>query len=107
MRECGLDLPTYGEITAKELLRVARVMDEQSRVWKLVTDMQRCFDVVLMSGRVDLNESAKSPVHCGILVNSQEILHVDEKTDAVCVLLTHRSVAFRRLGIYRYRSEPS
>lgn len=99
-RELGIELPLYGEISARDLIRVAQAMRHGDRVedgWRVVAPPQ-AFDVVAMSGPT----GGVSVVHVGVMVDSRRILHVEEATDAIIVPLTHWSVAGRIRG-YRRR----
>jgi cell wall-associated NlpC family hydrolase len=108
-RECGIALPAYDTITADELRRIAMQMKQQSESWVQVLAGQT-FDVMLMGGRIEAGEpqfrqqSTRAPVHCGVMVSETHILHVNEKTAAVAVPLTDRSVRFRLYGLYRHTS---
>ncbi len=96
-RECAIDVPSYGEISASDLMRVTATIKEKSNCdpWIEVKrdDLQE-FDVALMRGR---------PLHVGLIAPKLMLLHVEEKTDAVLVPLSHSSISFRLLGFRRHR----
>lgn len=93
----GVDLPTYGEICARDLARVARAMDAgKDDGWRVVA-VPRALDVVLMrSGR-----GGQRVVHVGVMVDHQRMLHVEQAAAAAVVPVTHYSVAGRIVGFRR------
>ena len=98
--EClGIDLPSYGEISARDLVRVARAMGAaQDDGWATVSAPQD-FDVVLMrSGR----GGGGRTVHVGVMVDAHRMMHAELATGVTVVPITHFSVAGRILG-YRRR----
>lgn len=99
---CGLWLPTYGEISAAELVAIARTLRAEKRAaaWSRV-EVWRSFDVVLMAGRIGAG-GRRAELHCGIAVSADHLLHVEETTAAVCVRRDHPSVKFRILETYRH-----
>lgn len=95
----AVDLPSYGEISARDLARVARAMasGHEADPWKPVEKAQE-FDVVLMrSGR-----GGQAVVHVGIAASARHLLHVEATTAAVVVPMNHVSVAGRIVGFRRY-----
>lgn len=92
-----VDLPSYGEISAHDLVRVARAMGgAKDAGWLAVTE-PRVFDVALMrSGR-----GGCQVVHVGVMVDSFRVLHTEPATGAAVVQLAHRSVAGRIVGYRR------
>ena len=95
-RECGIDLPSYGEISARDLMRVTATIkhDSSGEPWREVNRSElKAFDVALLRGR---------PMHVGIMMTPKLLLHVEEATAAVLVPLTHSSVAGRLLGFRRH-----
>lgn len=95
----GIDLPSYGEISARDLVRVARAMGAaQDDGWATVAAPQD-FDVVLMrSGR----GGGDRTVHVGVMVDAHRMMHAELATGVTVVPITHFSVAGRILG-YRRR----
>ncbi len=91
-----VDLPSYGEISARDLARVARAMrDEEDESWVQVSD-PREFDVVKMrSGR------GGAVVHVGVMVDSSRLLHVEAATASAVVPLRHYSVSGRIVSFWR------
>lgn len=96
----GIDLPAYGEISARDLLRVARAMGAgKDDGWRAVSP-PREFDVCIMRGP----QGGSAVVHVGVMVDARRVLHVEAATAAVIVPVSHFSVAGRILG-YRRRVE--
>lgn len=98
--ECRILLPSYGEISAEELTRVAHeVANESSKEpWHPVSDPW-LFDVAVMHRR-------KAPVHVGIVaaLKPVRLLHVERATHAVFVPITHPTISFRSPAYFRHRS---
>ena len=94
----GVDLPAYGEISARDLGQIARTMAVQKDDgWRMV-GRPRALDVVLMrSGR-----GGVAVVHVGVMVDESRLMHVEAATAAVVVPVTHISVAGRIVGYRRY-----
>src|SRR5262249_47803278 len=95
-RECDIEVPSYGEISARDLIVSKTIKQESSsEPWSEVrrNDVQ-AFDVALLRGR---------PMHVGIMISPELLLHVEEKTNAVLLPLTHFSVAGRLIGFRRHR----
>ena len=90
----GVDLPAYGEISAHELLRVARAIDAgKDDGWQVCTDLQ-AHDVALMRAP----GTGQRIVHVGVMVDALQLLHVEVASAAVVVPITHWSVAGRLMG---------
>ena len=96
--ELGIDVPTYGEISANELRLVTETIGSASNAdpWIPVERQHlQPFDVPLLRGR---------PLHVGIMATENLMLHVDHKTDAVIVGLGHATVASRIIGFRRHKA---
>lgn len=96
--ECNLDLPTYGEISAHDLMRVTDTIREESSCepWIPVDrEYVKAFDVALLVGR---------PLHVGILVSSELLMHVEDKICTVLLPLTHPSIDRRIIGFRRHQA---
>lgn len=105
-READIELPSYGEIAAADLLAVARSMrhDAFADPWRRVTDEpRRQMDVVLMRR---LGDSGRAPVHVGIMVDAARMLHIVEAADSHTVPLDHPTVKPRILDFFRHRDLP-
>ena len=93
----GIDLPEYGEISARDLVRVARRMEEGKNDGWLEVHEPEEFDVVMMrSGR-----GGATVVHVGVMVSRTHMMHVELATATVVVPITHFSVSGRILGFRR------
>jgi cell wall-associated NlpC family hydrolase len=95
-----VEVPSYGEISAEDLVAVAREIGsgKDGEVW-LPTLRPRALDVVVMYSRVDRR---RHTTHCGIMVDDHRLLHIEKTHDAVVVALKHASVANRIQGYYRH-----
>lgn len=99
----GIDLPAYGEVSSHELLAVTRSLQEGARneAWKRAdAEPRRALDVVLMKR---LDKPGSVPTHVGVMLDAKRVLHVEEETDSVAVVISHPSVASRLIGFYRHR----
>lgn len=107
-REAGVEVPSYGETSARDLAAVARQVEGDADIdpWSEVPSGEaRAFDVVVMSGRVRSNgTSRRAPIHVGVMIDAARILHVEQATDAVIVPLTHDTIRFRILKICRHKA---
>lgn len=92
----GIDLPAYGEVSARDLARVARAMTDFEGPQWATADGGRDFDVVLMRG----TSGGRRVVHVGLMAGG-EVLHVEEASHAVRVPPGHFSVAGRIVGFRR------
>jgi hypothetical protein len=97
--ECGILLPSYGEISAEDLTKVAKEVASESsqEPWHPVTKIQ-LFDVAVMHRRV-------APVHVGIVaaLDPIRLLHVERATLTVFLEVTHPTIKFRHAVYYRHR----
>jgi len=96
-----IELPSYGEISAHDLVRVSDEIksgSEASEVWVIPMHPGK-YDVVIMRryGMRDIG-------HVGMLVNDRNLIHVEAKTDAVIVPIDHMRVKHRIAGYRRHRS---
>lgn len=97
MEEAHIDVPTYGEISAHDLIKVTQTISSESSIdpWRPVQRNElQAFDLALMRGR---------PMHVGIMADAKHLLHVEEKICAVFLPLTHPSVSGRLLRFIRHR----
>jgi cell wall-associated NlpC family hydrolase len=94
--ERNIDLPSYGEISATELLTVTKTISTEANrePWHTVKKPQT-FDVVLMRGK---------PLHVGIMVSNTQVLHVEEATASVLLPITHNAIKQRIVGFRRHRN---
>ncbi len=92
----GVDLPTYGEISAKDLMAVARAMRSGADRWRGVVK-PRALDGVLMRFYNSSNNG-----HCGVMVSAKAMLHTEAAISAAVVPLDHFSVRDRIAGFRRW-----
>lgn len=99
--QLGIDLPSYGEISAADLARVADAMARGAAVeedWQAV-DEPREWDVAVMR-----RYGGREPGHVGVMIDARRLLHVEERTAAVIVPRDHYSVRTRIIWFRRHRS---
>lgn len=93
-------LPDYGEISASDLVRVARTMGPAADTdpWASVDQPQE-FDLAIMSwpGR-------RWPGHVGVMIDARTVLHVEAASAACLVPLDHHSIRHRVLGFRRLKA---
>ena len=102
LRERGITLPTYGELSARELAAAAGVIYSESCAgpWREVTNGRAVFDVVLMAGRID--GGWRADIHVGVLASPGHVLHVERSTAAVVLPLEHPTIRFRLRATFRH-----
>mgnify|MGYP002641410247 FL=1 len=100
-QELGLDLPSYGDISAHNLRRVADAMGtaKDGEEW-IEVETPEPFDVVVMR-----LHTKNWPGHVGVVSDCGRMLHVESRTDAVVVPLSHVTVCDRILGFRRHISQ--
>lgn len=94
----GIDLPTYGEISAHDVARVTERIREDSAgaPWLPVLVAAQPFDVLVMRGK---------PLHVGLMVDAAHVLHVEAATSAVIVPVSRSpQVRWRRIASYRHEA---
>lgn len=100
----GIDLPSYGDISANELLRIAREMStvtSSGEIWRRVDgEARKPLDVVLMKR---LSEVSRVPVHVGVMSTPSRVLHTVIAADSHTVPLTDPSIRTRIIGFFRHR----
>jgi cell wall-associated NlpC family hydrolase len=101
--EVGIELPTYGEVSADELLAVARHVHRDAALepWISVeAPPYRRLDVVLMKRL----EPGREPLHIGVMMDERRMLHTTESVDSHVVPLSAAAIPFRIVGVHRHRS---
>lgn len=95
-----IDLPSYGEISALDLIRVARAIGEGQlgEHWRAVS-APRPFDVAIMRN----GAGGRAICHVGVMIDAERVLHVQAETDSVVVPVSHYSIAMRLAGFRRYQ----
>jgi cell wall-associated NlpC family hydrolase len=99
MEERGSGLPAYGEISARDMLRIARAMEhgKDAEVW-LAVDAPQALDVLVM------RPAGRSWVgHVGIMVDGRTVLHAEAGVNACLVPVDHWSIAHRIIGFRRHK----
>ena len=102
--QAGIDLPTYGDISATELLAISRTVRgaiSTDEVWRRV-DVPRDLDVVVMRQRADVE---RTPYHLGIVWKGR-LLHTATGVDSHTVPLTPGPIATPVIGYFRHRELP-
>ena len=94
-RERGIELPSYGEVSASDLRRVAREIGRGQERWQPV-ETPREFDVVLLR----LYNRAWVG-HVGLMVDERRMRHTGRASAAVVVPLDHYTVRTRVAGFRR------
>lgn len=101
--ELGIQLPEYADVSANDLLAVAKTIRKQHAMfpWKRISGTPHPFDVVLMRGISAAN--ARAPVHVGIIVSGKSMLHIEESTGASAIVaLSALTIRSRIIGFYRH-----
>jgi cell wall-associated NlpC family hydrolase len=105
-REAGIELPSYGEISAAEVIAVARQIRSAITMdpWiDVAAQPRREFDCVVMR---KLEEAQRVPYHVGVMVSSTRLLHTVYAADSHTVDTSDPSVARRIIGFYRHKDLP-
>ncbi len=97
--ELGIELPLYGEISARDLIRIAKAMKAGDDDGWRVPAVPGAFDVVAMRGPT----GGSAVIHVGVMIDGTRMLHVEEASHAVIVPVNHWTVA-RRITGYRRRA---
>jgi cell wall-associated NlpC family hydrolase len=96
----GVDLPSYGEISARDLARVARAMRGGQDVgWRSV-DTPAELDVVLMRP----TSGGDFTAHVGVCLGGGQVLHTEPATGSLIMPVTHMYLAGRIRGYRRLAS---
>lgn len=95
-----IELPSYCEISAKDLLSVAKYIGVNYEIepW-IPVDNPRSFDVAVMRFH-----GSRIIGHVGLLVGPGIILHTEKATDSATVPVTHMSIRHRLVGYRRHAS---
>lgn len=93
----GVDLPAYGEISARDLVRVALTMERGKDDGWVEPEKPEALDVVLMRAPAGPSRVC----HVGVLVGPYSLLHVEAATLACVVPVGHPHVVGRILGYRR------
>ncbi len=101
--QLGIYLPSYGEISAFDLVRISKEVSsacEVGEVWR------RCepkpMAVAVMTATMSGQRLRRAPVHVGLFVDAKRILHVEAHTDACVIRASDQRISTRLLGAYEY-----
>lgn len=95
--QAGLELPLYGEISARDLAAVARAIRTGQDAW-FEPERPAALDAVTM------RLTSRSWVgHVGVMVDARRLIHIEEKTAAAVVPVDHFTVRDRIAGYRRHR----
>ncbi|HRQ13091.1 MAG TPA: NlpC/P60 family protein [Promineifilum sp.] len=102
--ELGIDLPSYAEISAEDLMRAARAIDagKDGELWRGVP----ASDIVPFDVAVMRHYGRRTVGHVGIVTPERRILHVEISTDSVVVPMDHYTVR-ERLACFRRFNHPA
>lgn len=96
----GVDLPSYGEISARDLVRVARAMrGGQDDGWRAVDDPSE-LDVVLMRP----TSGGDITSHVGVFLAGGQVLHTEPATGSLIMPVNHMYLSGRIRGYRRLAS---
>jgi cell wall-associated NlpC family hydrolase len=100
-RHLEVDLPGYGDISARDLMRVARQMEtgKDGERW-CEPSRPGVFDVVLMRSA----RGGRAVCHVGLIADVARVLHAEEATGTVIVPIDHFTIRGRIAGYRRYLS---
>lgn len=91
--QLAIKLPSYGEISAKDLVRIARTMeDHKNDGWAECGPEP--YSVVLMKTA----RGGDRVTHVGVMVDDFRVMHVEAATHVAVVPVKHISVSGRILG---------
>lgn len=97
----GIDLPEFGDISPRDLVRVAREMREGAAATCWIDPASPVTgDVVLMRSA----RGGRAVCHVGILADCRRVLHAEETTGSVVVPIDHFTIRGRIAGFRRYVS---
>lgn len=105
--ELDIDLPAYGECSARDLVGAARRFrsdsDNDAGPWRAVDAAAlKPFDVVLMSAMTAHNGHRRIPGHCGLMISPDRVLHVWKETAACHMALDHPRIRYHILSFHRH-----
>ena len=99
--QLGIELPSYGEISAEEFRKIAAQMAadcKSAEVW-LPVDKPAPFDVVTMT-----LGTGKVIAHVGVMVDEKTIMHIEPDSYPALMRTTHPFVSRRLRGFFRHRT---
>ena len=96
-----INLPSYGEIDAKNLIGIARQMKsgaDDGEVWTKVEGIPREFDVCLMTWF-----GQRAIAHIGVMVDERHVLHTEDIAGVSISKINHPHILTRVRAFYRHR----
>ena len=96
-REAGISLPDFDDISAKDIDRADIQFEFEMSVgpWRQISGPpMNVFDAMVMRGK---------PMHVGVAVSPNKILHVWRATHSVVMPIDHPRIRHRIVGIFRHR----
>lgn len=100
-RELQVELPEFGDIDPRDLVRVAREMRDGKDAGPWIEPPRPgVFDVVLMRSA----RGGRAVCHVGLIADVARVLHAEEATGAVLVPINHITIRGRIAGFRRYTS---
>lgn len=116
-RHAGIEVDAFGEISATDLLAVARAMGQgagmppfSTRIAAEAALQERAaqqFDVAVMRGRpvlLDGRRGRSVNMHVGIMVDERMLIHTEADVDVTYIPLSHPSIRFRVVALYRHEA---
>lgn len=96
------DFRPINENDFADAMRVARTFRQELLKWDKV-EYPREFDIVVMAGyTTDHEKVVRAPLHAGVMVGGDRVLHIESGKNATCVLLSHWTVKQRILAFCRH-----
>lgn len=104
--EQGIELPPYGDISARDLMSVAREMGagKSAPPWLPATPPFRAFDIAGMRACPGTASPRSAVVHAGVLTAPGRLLHIEAGQGVHHVPLDHFSVKSRLILFRRHEA---
>lgn len=113
LEEAGIAVESYGECSTKDLHKIAKLFDKDSKMepWRTIDiGSERKFDLVLMKGLSSHDRPRAVDLHVGIVTQPGWLLHIEDTTDSVHMCFRagvvggrpHPAIARRVAGVYRH-----
>ena len=96
-----IQLPEFGDIDPRDLVRVAREMRDGKDAGRWCEPPRPgVFDVVLMRSA----RGGRAVCHVGLIADVRRVLHAEEASGTVVVPIDHMTIRGRIAGFRRYQS---
>lgn len=97
-----IELPSYGEIDAKNLVGIARKMkagSEDGEQWIRVVGVPKAFDACLMTwfGKREI-------AHIGVMIDAKHVLHTEDRTGVSMSRIDHPHILSRVRMFCRHKA---